>query len=329
MLSSEQIICTHSRTTVQTWIALFFHCSTPHDWPWFSRSRETALCTTKTPCSSFRLLSLDPGSTIYWLGVKNLTSQSMEQKDSLGSYSSKTPRSSNYLSNVSGLLWRRANGFQSVLFEWLQTLHAEFSPRGNKQQHACIQTFNRSFSRHEGGGAQQSLGDRFQTLGFGASWCAGSYVGCHAGNLKINSRVTFTKKGMYPGKGIQHLRSSQACLRFFFDLRKQGGKWKGEQTCHQATRRTRALYLQTHSLSTHGTRKPGAMTVTSSNRYHLRQKELLWKRQFSKSCFLPGRCCSFPTPAPTLLQLYSMANSNHLVQWFISVPFRRTAVCLT
>lgn len=75
-----------------------------------------------------------------------------------------------------GLLWRRANGFQSVLFEWLQTLHAEFSPRENKQQHACIQTFNRSFSRHEGGGAQQSLGDRFQTLGFGASWCAVSVI---------------------------------------------------------------------------------------------------------------------------------------------------------
>lgn len=29
-----------------------------------------------------------------------------------------------------------------------------------------------SFSRHEGGGAQQGLDDRFQTIGFGASWCA-------------------------------------------------------------------------------------------------------------------------------------------------------------
>lgn len=130
------------------------------------------------------------------------------------------------------------------------------------------------------------------------------------------------RKECTPEKELSSWEAPRLVYDFFFNLRKQGGKWKGEQTCHQATRRTRALYLQIHSLCIHGTRKPGSMIVTSSNRHHLRQKELLRKRQFSQSCFLPECCCSFPTPAPTLQQLLSMANGNHLVQRFISVPFR-------
>lgn len=41
---------------------------------------------------------------------------------------------------------------------------------------ARLQTFDRSFSRHDVGGAQQGLDDRFQTIGFGASWCAVSVI---------------------------------------------------------------------------------------------------------------------------------------------------------
>lgn len=92
--------------------------------------------------------------------------------------------------------------------------------------------------------------------------------------------------------------------------------------------RTRVLYIQTHSLSTHRTRKPGSLAITSSSRCQFRDNELLQKRQFSKSHFPQKHCYPFPTPVPTLQQPHSRPNSNRLARWFISDTFIRTAMTL-